>query len=462
MGEGANSRREFIKGAGAIGAGTILGGSGAVAASPKKGKGSGGRAKNLIFLVVDGMGHGTFGLAHHWQLRHGSGPLRWTEFRERPDVSAGLQDTASASSPVTDSAAAGSAWGCGERVNNGSVNVSPEGRSLTPLFRHAKEAGKAVGLVTTCRVTHATPAAFVANTPDRDAEDVIARQYLERGVDVILGGGARHFGSGEPELADEFAARGYRVSRGAEALRASAGEPKLLGLYADSHVPYAIDRANDPRLADVPGLRDMFAAALESLGGRERGFVLQVESGRVDHAGHGNDPAAILREQLEFDACVALAEDFVAKHPDTLLVVTTDHGTGGCQLNGIGENYGGSGPALERLNRFDASFEAIAAHYKENGRFDPKHFERKTGFRPSESQIAAVRKAIAEEVKYLNNTLTAAFADELMATTAVGWTSTNHTAENVELLATGPGADVVPRFLQNREVNGIVRRALGI
>ena len=461
MADSNTTRRDFLKGAGAVGAGTLVGASAAVGGAAKNGKRAGGRAKNLIFLVVDGMGVGTLGLAHYWQLRHKAKPLRWMGVYDRPGVVTALMDTASASSPVTDSAAAGSAWGCGERVNNRSINYSVAGEPLTPLWRHAKAAGKATGLVTTCRVTHATPASFAANVPHRDEENRIARQYLARGIDVILGGGARHFTNGEQTLLPEYEAEGYAISTDSDGLRASAGKPKLLGLYADSHVPYALDRANVPDLAGVPGLREMFGAALERLRGHPEGFVLQVEGGRVDHAGHGNDPVAILHEQLEFDSCIELAEDFVAEHPDTLFILTTDHGTGGCQLNGLGEDYSESGPALDRINRFDASFEAIAAHYTAIGDFDPEHFERKTGFRASPEQVAMVREGIANEVKYLDGTLTKVFAEELQATTAVGWTSTHHTAEPVALLARGPGVEGIRPFIRNHELNGIVRGAMG-
>jgi len=457
------SRRDFLKGAGVVGASTLFAGSGALAA-PSSASRKAGHAKNLIFLVVDGMGQGTLGLAHHWQLRNRSKPLEWTRFYDRPEVVTALQDTASASSPVTDSAAAGSAWGCGKRVDNRAINFTADGKALDPIYRFAKDAGKATGLVSTCRITHATPASFAANVPHRDSEDDIARQYLEREIDVILGGGQRHFAGEDPskQLLPEFKKKGYRLAGDLTDLNALKGSAKLLGAFTDSHIPYAIDRENDRDLRHVPGLEAMFEAALQSLSGAENGFVLQVEGGRVDHAGHGNDPVAILHEQLEFDRCIAIAEAFVAKHPDTLLILTTDHGTAGCQLNGLGDGYNDSGPALDRINRFNMSFEAMADQYKALGKFDPDYFEKHTGFRPSVDQIAMIQTALEEGVKYLNNVLTKAFADELFNTTGVGWSSTNHTAEHVELLALGPGADIIPPFLKNYELHGIMREVLGI
>jgi len=456
----STSRRNFIKGAGLVGAASLVKGPEALAAevaAPSKGA-----AKNLIFLVADGMGTGTLSLAHFWQLRHKSEPLNWSQIFLRPGVFTTLQDTASASSVVTDSAAAASAWGCGQRVMNRSINVTPSGESPTPIWVHAKERGKATGLVSTCRVTHATSAGFAANVKHRDMEDRIAEQYLERGIDVILGGGSRHFTSDQRDLLPKYEEAGFALSRDSAGLKKAAGEARMLGLFSESHVPYAIDRENDASLASVPSLEEMFSAALESLGGADRGFVLQVESGRVDHAGHGNDPATILRELLEFDRCIRVAEDFIAKNPDTLLILTTDHGTGGCQLNGLGADYGESGPALDRINGFTRSFEALAEHYQSIGRFDPDHFEEYTGFTASLEQITFLQNALEEGVKYYNSALTKAFADELFKATAVGWTSSAHTAEFVELLALGPGAETVPSFIKNYELNGILRKALAI
>jgi len=164
------NRRQFVKGAGLAGITAALGAQ-AVSGESDNAQTRSKSAKNLIFLVVDGMGKGTLSLAHHWSLRNTGKPLNWIKLYQQPDLKWAQQDTASASSPVTDSAAAASAWGCGQRVANGSINTNSEGASLKPLYTLAKAAGKATGLVSTCRITHATPAGFVANVADRNQED---------------------------------------------------------------------------------------------------------------------------------------------------------------------------------------------------------------------------------------------------------------------------------------------------
>jgi alkaline phosphatase len=415
------------------------------------------------------MSHGTLALAHHWNLRQSGGPLNWIRLYEHPGLHRSMQDTASHSSPVTDSAAAASAWGIGQRVNNRAINITPDGKAPDPILRHAKKSGKRVGLVSTCRITHATPAGFAANMANRNNENAILRQYLERDIDVLLGGGARHFSQGGSEAPSvdyfrEFAQAGYEVARTRNQLKAvSKKQSRLLGIFSDSHLPYAIDRKNDPSLGDTPGLPEMFEAGLAQLAGSRDGFVLQVEGGRVDHAGHANDPAAILHEQLEFDRCIPIATEFIEKHPDTMLIVTTDHGTGGCQLNGLGQAYNGTGPALDRIDQFKHSFEWLERRYKTSGQFDADLFEYATGIAASEAQAKAIEEAIQDpNIHYLNSMMTRAVADELAATTATGWSSKNHTGENVELLAFGPGSKRIPGFIQNSELNGIMRAALEI
>jgi len=458
-----SSRRQFLKVSGLAGAASLLPGC-AAAAEAKNAA----HAKNVIFLVADGLCHGTVGLAHHWKLRHTNTALNWIQLFDQDGMRRAYQDTASASSPVTDSAAAGSSWGCGQRVNNGAINTDPTGKALTPILSYAKKAGKATGLVSTCRITHATPASFATNVASRNDEDAIARQYLEREIDVLLGGGARHFKQNKSEgrefnLLPEFAAKDYQIVKDRSELSAAASaQSRLLGLFSDSHIPYALDRQQGGGLKDVPTLPEMFQAALQRLKGMKDGFVLQVEGGRVDHAGHANDPGAILPEFLEFDACIPIALEFLKSNPDTMLIVTTDHGTGGCQLNGIGDAYNGSGPALDQFDQFKHSFEWLQNRFRQTGRFNAKDVETALSITPTKAQGAIVQAALDDEVKYLSGALGRAFGAQIKELTAVGWSSSKHTGECVDFFAFGPGSEAVPPFIKNYEVFGLVASALGL
>lgn len=441
-----SSRRNFLKAAGLFGGSSLLLGCGQKATSIRK-------VKNVIFLVADGMGNGTFSLAQCWSERLLGGNLHWLDLYRDEKAVRSVQDTASANSVVTDSAAAASAWGGGERVNNGAVNITPDGRKMEPLGLVAKKLGKALGLVTTTRVTHATPAGFIANVLNRGLEEQIADQYLQRGVDVCLGGGKQFFNT---ERLQNFSKRGYNVVSGKQELAEVSNTGKVLGLFSDSHIPYAIDRQNQSEHTNVPSLEEMFTVALKNLEKKENGFLLQVEGGRVDHAGHVNDPGAIIQEILEFDRCIPIALDYVKKHPDTLLVVTTDHGTGGCQMNGVGGRYTDTNSALAKIAHQKGSFKYLEAQFLKLGRYDASLFEQITGLESREAAVDKVNEVIAEGGK-LSSLLADLYADEILTQYGVGWTSHNHTAENVDLLAYGAGAENFPPLLKNMEVYHILR-----
>ena len=197
------SRRKFLKGAAGIGlitTTTLSTKAESIAITNQAHKG----AKNCIFLVVDGMGRGTLSLANDYAKHLTGKELNWFQVLRNKQVATALQNTVSESSLVTDSAAASSAWGSGERVPNGHINVRADGQHLNPLFAIAKNRGKAIGLVTTARITHATPAGFVASVEDRDDETSVAQQYLKHEVDVLMGGGARNFYENNASLLKDF------------------------------------------------------------------------------------------------------------------------------------------------------------------------------------------------------------------------------------------------------------------
>src|SRR5690606_2192634 len=149
--------------------------------------------KNIIILVSDGMSSGTLSMTDTFIKRKFGYHSNWINLYHENKVSRALMDMASANSIVTDSAAASSSWGGGHRVNNNSLNVGPNGEEYIPIWLKFKKAGKMAGCVTTVAITHATPAGFTANSAKRYAQDDVAVQYLERGYDVLMGGGNNNF-----------------------------------------------------------------------------------------------------------------------------------------------------------------------------------------------------------------------------------------------------------------------------
>ncbi len=435
--------------------------------------GSASDAKNVIFLVADGMNTGTWTLAdyylqHQARSYHLSGRrTEWVHLYSDRQVNRALMETCSRDSLVTDSAAAGSAWACGQRINNGALNVSPDGETLVPIHDLVQKSGRATGLVTTTRMTHATPASFATAVPERGMEDAIADQYLDKGVDVLLGGGTRHFAAetrkdGE-DLFGKFRKSGYQVIGSRKELLSTKEVPqRLLGTFWDTHLPYSLDRKYREEIAlQVPTLAEMMRAALKVLDGNSNGFLLQVEGGRVDHAGHGNDPGAIIHDQLAFDECILVAMQYTHENPDTLVVVTTDHGCGGCQLNGIGTSY------RDTNKTFYNGIDAIRSSYeylKNQSKILPR-----AEFRDlvEESIQLSLTEAQLDTLDGLKST-TYGVSNQIrdwhdpMKRTGVNFTSTSHTGEFVELSAWGPGSGYFGAWLTNTDVNAVLRQAMAL
>ncbi len=318
------------------------------------------RYRNVIFYAYDGTGYEDYATADFVARNVVGTPLRYGEFLAGGRT--GTMIPSSLLSWVTDSSAASSAWATGRKTVNGSVNLYPDGTELTPILELARATGRATGVVTTARATHATPAAWIAKVPAREMEDEIALQYLASGTDVIMGGGQAHFDAGTRsdgrDLFAEFEAAGYQVVKTREALAAASGS-KVLGVFTPStrHVAYEIDR----RFGDVPSpsLAEMVRAALPRLDGHDGGFVLQVEAGRIDHANHENDPGAMLWDWIAADEALGVLMDFVAGRDDTLLLHAPDHDTGGGVTFGWGSRYSRTDPALRTFGNLKASHERL-------------------------------------------------------------------------------------------------------
>ncbi|MEQ9453706.1 MAG: alkaline phosphatase [Phycisphaeraceae bacterium] len=451
------SRREFLKGAAVAAAGLGLGGQGSIARGQVEGGSTrwGGKARNIVFMVSDGMSQGTWTMADMaHRLRSGRRSF-WASLMMEGMPSAQVM-THSKNSLVTDSAAGGSAWGSGVHLNNGEINRHG-GKDYEPILVTARKAGMGTGLVTTTRVTHATPASFVANVDHRDMEDEIAEQMMTRGVDVVLGGGARYF---PDELLTEY--EDVTVVRTATDLAIKRGvEGRLLGLFNDSHLAYELDRP-----ADEPSLRAMSMVALEKLAAREAGFVLQIEGGRVDHGGHGTDAPANLFDQLAFDEAVEAVVGWARRRGDTLVIVTTDHGCGGPELT-LYQEEGNEGFA-----KLLTAKSTVTAVQMKAGREADRVDRLIAGFRDDlDIELSAA------EQDYLRGSLgrdregegfkglqgdSRVISTVLANHWGVSFVSGNHTAEMVHATAVGPGSGMLRPMMDNVEFYELMTEAMGL
>lgn len=472
------SRRAFLKGAvsGAAVAALPAGRAAATGAAPpaSRERTEPGAARNLIFLVSDGMSVGTLSMSEQFRRRREGRGTAWIGLYGRGGVHRALVDTASASSIVTDSAAASSAWGGGLRVANGAINVGLRGELPQPLLDAARASGRATGLVTTATVTHATPAGFAVNAPGRNEEDAIAERYLRSDVDLFLGGGSRFFDPAQRadrrDLFGAFVRAGYAVARDRAALGSVPATGRLLGVFSSGHLPFSLDRAASAGLsASVPTLAEMTELALGRLSaiGGDRGFVLQIEGARVDHAAHANDFGALVHDQLAFDDALVVALRFAEGRSDTLIVLTTDHGNANPGLNGTGRAYADTDAAFARsftlrqtnewiIDGLSAGSDAAAVRDR---------IVLGTGLNVSQAEAALVHRALRKDYAdaYRARSSAVVILGQVLANhLAVGWTGISHTSDLVELLALGPGSQAFSGVLPNVGVHPRLRQALGL
>lgn len=349
-------RREWLKTGAAAGAGLATMGLAPAGRAGHLADTVAPRAHNVVFFAYDGLTWEDLGTLRYHAMRHGT---RTTHLERLLATGAsGSMLVHSLTSVVTDSSAASTAWATGRKIVNQAVSEYPDGTPLATILELANDRGLATGLVTTTRLTHATPACWAAHTAHRDLEDEIAAQYLEQAPDVLLGGGSVHFDaerrSDGRDLFGAFRERGYEVLRDPDALAGATGS-RLFGAFTADHLAYEIDRRHQGIAS--PSLADVTRKGLEVLAGSERGFVLQVEAGRVDHANHQNDPGAALWDLLAADEALEIVLDFADRTPGTLVIVGSDHGTGSGAVYGTGSGYRGASAAFDRITLHRGSYQ---------------------------------------------------------------------------------------------------------
>ncbi len=414
-------------------------------------------ARNLIFLVSDGMSTGTLTLAD-LLLRHTEGRRsRWWQLFAEPGVRRSVIDTASANSLVTDSAAASTAWGIGELVFNGAIGVTPDARRPEPILHHARRAGKATGLVTTCTLSHATPAGWACNIDKgRSDEPAIAAQMIQRGYDVLLGGGRRFF-------TDEVIAANSDFTpvfdRDALLALPPAQGHNLVGVFARGQMDYEVDRTDQPSLAE------MAAAAINRLAARPDGFVLQIEGGRVDHAAHNNDAGALIHDQIAFDDALGVALDFAAGRDDTLVVTTTDHANAN---PGLTDYLSTGAKKFATLADRRRSFDWINDRYEPGVSTAEDHRRiilEATGVELTDAELATVTRWREGEsiIPYRSADKSFGPLGSVLANhCGVAFISGNHTADFVEQTSIGPGAENMPPMMRIDKTHAVLAKALDL
>ena len=448
----------------------------------------GSRAKNVILFVGDGMGVTTLTAARilEGQRRGESGEENQLSFEQFPNVA--LSKTYSANQQTSDSAPTMSAIISGVKTDEGVLSVNQnvihgdyrtvKGNETKTLLEMAEDNGKSTGIVTTARLTHATPGACYAHTADRDWESDsnlneaarannfpdIARQLIEfkygDGLEVALGGGRTKFISNQtsdPEYADRKGERldgrdltkewttKYKNSdyvwnkQQFDAIDAKRTK-HLLGLFEPSHLQYEHDRPKDK--AGEPSLSEMTAKSIDVLSNNKKGFFLMVEAGRIDHAHHNGNAFRALTDAIELSNAVKTALSKV-NLKETLIIVTADHShtftMGGYPIRGnnilgLVREVDGSG-LLEESEKGDKNKQPFTTLGYANGKGYVG------GTRPNLTQESVTSPDYKQEA-------------------AVPLTDETHGGEDVAIYATGAGSSMIRGVMEQNWIFYAMREAL--
>ncbi|GKS12484.1 alkaline phosphatase [Paenibacillus chitinolyticus] len=423
-------------------------------------------SKNVIVLIGDGMGPAQVSAGRTFSKNKlGKDHLELDSYyvgQATTYADRGEDGGTIVSGEVTDSASAGTAFATGNKTYNAAISVSNEdvSKPFASVIEASELAGKATGLVTTARITHATPAVYASHVRNRDNESAIASQYLNDGnVDVLFGGGKQFFVSKDEKgkrtdktIIPDFEKEGYKVVYDKQGLASLDGKTgKALGLFGNSHVDYVLDRTNT-----VPNLAEMTSKAIDILSANPKGFTMMVEGGRIDHAGHANDLPSVVQEMLDFDAAVKVAMEFAKKDGNTSVVVTADHETGGLSLS--------------RDNIYEINVDAWDDQQKSSELIGGELNKAKT----VEDVKALVAKYTGhtdltdDEAKFIlagdgsSYKQEGAFNAVMSKRYLVGWSGHGHSAVDVGVWAYGPIAEKVKGQIDNTEIARAVASVAGI
>jgi len=441
------------------------------------------RAKNVIFFLGDGMGITTMTAARIYQVGE-DGELTMDKLPETAFV-----HTYSNDGQVTDSAPSMAAYMTGVKMNNEVISMSPETRAVDAagkayhlnfdstcpgtgngvavetLLERMGAAGYGTGVVSTARITHATPATTYSHVCHRDAENTIAAALvpggagynarLGQGIDVILGGGSSYFTPKEDggtrndkrNLVKELQAAKYSfASNKSEFDKLPVDGTRIAGLFTKSHMSYDLDR--DP--AKEPSLSEMTGKAIDALATKKSGFFLMVEGGRIDHALHATNARRALQDTVAFDDAIKAALDKMeALDPglaNTLIVVTADHDHS-LQMNGYAKRTGKTEPGKPGVLGLVKSYVNGASTTDVDG--NPYTI---LGFGNGPNRLPTrgpIDDATLESPDYLQEAV-------------VPLASETHGGGDVFLGAKGVGADAFKGALTNNDVFGLIKTATGL
>lgn len=408
------------------------------------------KPKNIIMVVGDGMGPAYTTAYRYFKDDKQSSEVAPTVF-DRHLVGMASTYPARVSGYVTDSAAGATALSSGVKTYNGAIAVDTEKHDTLTVLEYAKQKGMKTGVAVTSQINHATPASFASHNDYRRNYDEIADSYFERRVngkfalDVMFGGGTDYFIREDRNLVNEFIGAGYQYIDKLDDLDNLQADKPVLGLFGESGMSWALDTPDKKRL---PQLTQAAVKQLEN----QDGFFLLVEASQVDWAGHGNDIASAMAEMDDLAVTLEYLEGYVKMHPDTLVVVTADHSTGGMSI-AANKDYRWEPDWIKNLKASPRSIGKQLAVSPE-----PHVLAQKLlGFELNPQEIKSLSaQEESDEIDWIKKVLSI-----IDNRTNTGWTTSGHTAVDVQIFAMGHSKGLFQGHMDNTQIAKIVFSLLG-
>lgn len=271
---------------------------------------------NVILMIGDGMGIPQISTAFYF----GEEAPNFQRFKI-----IGLHNSTSTSHKITDSASGATAFSIGEKTYKRGIGVSADTVPKETILERLQKQGYQTGLISLTTITHATPASFYAHVEDRDMHEKIAEQLSTSNIDFLAGGGKKYFnqrGDGK-NLFKEFSKNNYNLDT--LALSAPVGGKKNAFIIAEEGLPSKTQGRDD-------FLKQASLKALDYFDQNKKPFFLMIEGSYIDWGGHAEDAEMVIEEVKDFEETIGAVLDYVEAHPNTLLIVTADHETGGMSV----------------------------------------------------------------------------------------------------------------------------------
>ncbi|HYF81485.1 MAG TPA: alkaline phosphatase [Clostridia bacterium] len=430
-----------------------------VSAEPEKTS----KVKNVILFITDGT-----------SLTHVTA-ARWYQGGQAlalDETLCGLVRTYGSDSLITDSAPAATAMATGFKSHTGFISVLPDvsnmplldpvapgdaRKPVATVLEGARLEGKATGLVTTCEIMHATPAAFSSHDESRKDYDDIGEQQVYQEMEVVLSGGSKFMTAevrkDKEDMVAALKGMGYSYITTKDEMEAQKSG-KVWGLFAEADIAYDFDRD----ALKVPSLSEMTGKAIDLLSEDKDGFFLMVEGSKVDWASHANEPVGVISEVLSFDKAVKVALDFAKENKDTLVIITADHGNGGMSIGSAATNKGYDETPYAAV--FDPLKKAKLTEVGAEKMLDAD----KTNIVEVAQKYLGIDDLTEEEIAAIKaaKVPAEAFGLAMSKRSKIGWTTTGHEGEDVILgIYTPDNKERLTGLVQNTDLAGYMAASMG-